>query len=471
MKKSEITVKITEENRLEILSILDMFEEPVFWDSREGMKKGDRKYSYIHFNGEYWVRSTGGIEEKKVTPQKLKEILADEHGVKGKNVELPKDFTQVKCSPLTEETAQELIKVIRGDYSIARKLHSIKFNEYYGDPSVTVKGVDIGVGSDFRSVDCFSFKDGVVDREVEFKKDVLKKSSWQKDKSYPEYLIYFDFENKKRYGFNLNGLWVEDFDVNCFNDNNHIATTKEVTEALTKEAIKRGLVKKAKFISPDGIDYGYTMDNDEYTLCEEGFGFHCSSSTITQLMYKGKWAIPTEEEYKDGDIVIATIGEDEYIIKFKGYLKEQRKIEAHGFMLMDSRTPEIIPGGWFESIKRHATPEEVDRFNKLDDPLYDIKKGYNEGKVVEVLDGDVWRVLKKTTWSTDSQYRIQPQPKIGDVCKFWDDDESDFVIGKINSIDDEANFKYLTADIISKPHFFKNATPLTQQQVIDLLFK
>ena len=68
------------------------------------------------------------------------------------------------------------------------------------------------------------------------------------------------------------------------------------------------------------------------------------------------------------------------------------------------------------------------------------------------------------------------EPKVGDVCKFWDDDEDGFVISKISEIRNDS-------DVISRvfPYgvyktgnyhiqYYKNAKKLNQQEVIELLF-
>ena len=51
------------------------------------------------------------------------------------------------------------------------------------------------------------------------------------------------------------------------------------------------------------------------------------------------------------------------------------------------------------------------------------------------------------------------------MCKFWDDDEADFVIGKLTHIDNDM-FSYLA----SETNYYKEAKTLTKQEAIDLLF-
>lgn len=60
----------------------------------------------------------------------------------------------------------------------------------------------------------------------------------------------------------------------------------------------------------------------------------------------------------------------------------------------------------------------------------------------------------------------ESKPKVGDFCKFWDNFESDFVIGILTARED-SDFPYQVADCA----WFKNAKTLTEQEVIDFLFK
>lgn len=57
------------------------------------------------------------------------------------------------------------------------------------------------------------------------------------------------------------------------------------------------------------------------------------------------------------------------------------------------------------------------------------------------------------------------EPEVGDVCKFWDDEEEDFVIGKLSHIDTDI-YPYLA----SETNYYKYSKKITQQEVIELLF-
>lgn len=59
----------------------------------------------------------------------------------------------------------------------------------------------------------------------------------------------------------------------------------------------------------------------------------------------------------------------------------------------------------------------------------------------------------------------ESNPKVGDVCKFWYDVESDFFIGILTGTDD-SNFPYQ----VGVGGWFKHAKKVTEQEVVDLLF-
>src|SRR5699024_4289839 len=60
----------------------------------------------------------------------------------------------------------------------------------------------------------------------------------------------------------------------------------------------------------------------------------------------------------------------------------------------------------------------------------------------------------------------ESKPKVGDVAKAWNCNEKYFVVGVITFIDN-TGFPYLVGDSV----WFKNAKKLTEQEVINLLFK
>lgn len=56
-------------------------------------------------------------------------------------------------------------------------------------------------------------------------------------------------------------------------------------------------------------------------------------------------------------------------------------------------------------------------------------------------------------------------PVIGSVCKFWDEDKSDFVIGKLVAIDRRGVYRFETSI-----GCYENATTVSKSEVIELLF-
>lgn len=65
------------------------------------------------------------------------------------------------------------------------------------------------------------------------------------------------------------------------------------------------------------------------------------------------------------------------------------------------------------------------------------------------------------------QIRERDTPKVGDVCKFWSNDEDEFIIGKLIEVDKSvAELPYEA----SNGGYYDHAKKLTQQEVIDLLF-
>lgn len=77
--------------------------------------------------------------------------------------------------------------------------------------------------------------------------------------------------------------------------------------------------------------------------------------------------------------------------------------------------------------------------------------------------------LEEMTKSLNIAYfhvNIEPiKPKIGDVCKFWDEDEADFIIGKLVALDSRSVYGFETST-----GCFENAVKVSRSKVIELLF-
>ena len=106
-----------------------------------------------------------------------------------------------------------------------------------------------------------------------------------------------------------------------------------------------------------------------------------------------------------------------------------------------------------------------------EDKFAELKEAHKNGAIIQtrIARTNTWVDNPRPTWSEVCEYRIKPEekPKAGDVCKFWDTCENDSFIAKLHSIS-EGEFPYTVYPGYSD---FMNAKPLTQQEVIDLLFK
>jgi len=105
--------------------------------------------------------------------------------------------------------------------------------------------------------------------------------------------IYIDIPNRIKYGFNVSCTWFISNAVDYIHTELLPIDPEEALERLTKEAIKRGLSKGVRIVSPNGTDYGITIGavSGKYKNLEGGLGYGIGSvSTI--LMSDGKWATP-----------------------------------------------------------------------------------------------------------------------------------------------------------------------------------
>lgn len=126
-----------------------------------------------------------------------------------------------------------------------------------------------------------------------------KFTGWAKDDTLPERMVYFKNDEAK-YGFDYEGDWLRDGhpmikseDSYSIDSDNRPATDKEVEEALTKEAIKRGLVEGAT----RRLRQTAELKEGDYFLDEEGcFRYGIRGAYAPILLRDDKWAeiIPQE---------------------------------------------------------------------------------------------------------------------------------------------------------------------------------
>ncbi|MGV6945010.1 hypothetical protein [Sphingobacterium kyonggiense] len=186
-----------------------------------------------------------------------------------------------------------------------------------------------------------------------------------------------------------------------YTDNYIESTPQEVEEALIKEAKRRGLV-------------------------ESGVRFRSPDGTDYGYFYNGG------KVYYNSNPKRLVFKED----------------ESTGIHL-------FFNGKWATIIEQPA------------DKFAELKEAHKSGAVIQCLSAfDTWEDCTPA-WREDHQYRIKPEekPKVGDVCKFWDNDENEYYVGKLAEIDDSPVPYHSNYDV-----WHQHALPLTQQEVINLLF-
>ena len=187
------------------------------------------------------------------------------------------------------------------------------------------------------------------------------------------------------------------------------------------------------------------------------------------------------EHLKEGDVVALGYGKSvEYLGVFKsfnnGYFEVKRYLSLNsgsGILMTDA--------GCIKNFIRYATDEEKELLEPAD-KFAELKEAHRNGRVVQFeKDGSWYNVLGyEPTFDIHTNYRIKPEekPKVGDVCKFWDEDENAFVVAIYAELREDNQWDDTS---FTHPHgvrvagnyytrFFKNAKPLNPQQVQELLF-
>lgn len=73
--------------------------------------------------------------------------------------------------------------------------------------------------------------------------------------------------------------------------------------------------------------------------------------------------------------------------------------------------------------------------------------------------------LEKEIKEVKALIEEENKPKIGDICKFWDDDKSIFIVGKLEDVTDIEIFTYCAHDGIG----FKNCIKITDPTLLESL--
>lgn len=220
------------------------------------------------------------------------------------------------------------------------------------------------------------------------------------------YIQDFKGDDNKNYGFNSHGEWTDMFWADDLKNMGRIveATPQEVEKALIEEAKRRGFVN-------GGVGNNSNIHDKKLENCE--------------LLFNKQY------EFDEEDNLLRVI-------------------------LDDYATWTVFKDGKWATIIEQPT-----------DKFAELKEAHRNGKVMQMQDmfGGWHDVSDDSLWLTDKEYRIKPEgkPQVGDLVKAWDNDERDFIIGKLNDIDD--SIYPFTAGSTG----FKNAKKITPQEAMELL--
>lgn len=219
--------------------------------------------------------------------------------------------------------------------------------------------------------------------------------------------------------------------------------------------------------------YGYGFDNDGgWSVRNDDNAFFCAFNSVAKKEITE--ATPKEVEkamieeakkrYNAGDVIKCLDGVESEV-NGTDFVFNNNSLFSNG--------ERINWGDWFNTSAKvfengqWATIIEQDKFSEL-------KEAHRNGAVIECkqVTGE-WFIIENPQWNDYAEYRIKPEekPKVGDVCKFWDEDENIFIIGELNKIhysllDNEFSYPYFTGN----DYEYKHAKTITKQEVIDLLF-
>lgn len=126
------------------------------------------------------------------------------------------------------------------------------------------------------------------------------KSGWYKTSSEGDekWLVFYDYENKKRYGFNSNGEWFEDgYYMVKRHTLDYLAEEDEVKKALIKEADKRGFKIGVKY---DSLMHDSFICENNTTIDHIYYSEHknCLYSVRGVIFDNEKWAEIIKETKK-----------------------------------------------------------------------------------------------------------------------------------------------------------------------------
>lgn len=224
------------------------------------------------------------------------------------------------------------------------------------------------------------------------------------------------------------------------------------------------------FVTHEGCSgslYGYGIDSfgNWFDRRVEG-GFICALNSIAKKYTRESTKAEIEEalikeakrRYKAGDVVKCLDGVESEVIG-TDFLFNNNNLFLNG---------ERVEGGyWFNTSAKvfangqWATIIEQDKFSEL-------KEAHRNGAVIEIKWNDgSWKSIKNPSWDERNEYRVKPgeKTKVGDVCKFWDSNEDNYIVGILDSVESGA-FPYR----MRKGLIWGNARAITKEEAIELLY-
>lgn len=380
--KNNIAVKLTRKNWKNVFDILKMFGEPIKHNFRTHLEHSENGM-VLHFSrhfGEWLSISTDILKEKTlVKRRRLRNILAQEHLKSGeaivcKNNGSPTEFITkfLRADNDGLFVGIDYHVINEGGLSNGNKSYFNNFLRYAteeekaalngeaeekkeflvsigGGPYVPYNGEYLPVNMDIhiktkeyikkaanleKAADAATHKEVIKDLTGEEpEKKELKTGVWYKSLRLKDTLVLRSGD-KENYGF-IHGDWKES--IFCSSPKSwEEADTGTVTEALIREAKKRGLVKGAKVLP---VVLGAAIPSLSFTLAGKFIYNRCELQAYTQrgsrivVFRDGKWAEPVVETKEDNliDTLRANPPEekkDEYPGATHDFLKHAAELRA-----------------------------------------------------------------------------------------------------------------------------------------------
>ena len=246
----------------------------------------------------------------------------------------------------------------------------------------------------------------------------------------------------KGYGFDDSGNWEVFAPTDASITECRKATPQEVEKALIEEAKRRykvgDVIKCLDGVESELNGTDFVFNNNSLFSNGERIDGGAWFNTYAKVFDNGQWATIIEQD-KFADLKEAY--RNGAVIQF--YEEKRKKWYDCGMPC------------WNPTTKYRIQPEELTTFNDLINQERFVRNKINE-------------LAKQLGISTkgEGNYKPEEKPKVGDVCKFWDNNEDDFFIAKLHSISD-GEFPYTAYKGCSD---FMNARVITPQQVQEMLF-